>query len=129
GQVVVDPGETLLRAGVNLREFELDFVNRFNDRLYFATKSGMIVCIRESAQVAPRPLKDPSARPFGYVPPDGIPVTPPPAPSAEPRLDAGAQAGEPAPSADKTKDKPESDQEKDPEKEKKEPEAEKDEPK
>jgi hypothetical protein len=129
GQVVVDPGETLLRAGLNLREFELDFVNRFNDRLYFATRSGMIVCIRESAQVAPRPLKDPSARPFGYVPPEGITTTPPPTPEAETKPEAGAEPGEAAPAADKAKEKPEAEKAKDQEKEKKEPEADKDEPK
>jgi outer membrane protein assembly factor BamB len=59
GRVLVDPGESLLRAGLNLREFDLNIVNRFDDRLYFATPSGMIVAIREVDQVAPRVLKDP----------------------------------------------------------------------
>ena len=129
GQVVVDPGESLLRAGLNLREYELDFVNRFNDRLYFATTSGMIVCIRESAQVAPRPLRDPNARPFGYVPPEGITTNPAPTPPAETKPDADAEPGEAAPGAEKPNDKPEGDAEKAPEKDKKEPEAEKEEPK
>ena len=111
GQVVVDPGETLLRAGLNLREYELDFVNRFNDRLYFGTRSGMIVCIRETGQVAPRPLKDPTARPFGYVPPEGLSTTPPPTPSAETKPEAGAEPGEAAPAADK--DKPADEKDKD----------------
>ena len=72
GRVLVDPGETLLRAGLDLREFELNIINRFNDRLYFATPSGLIVCIRESGQVNPRPLVDPTAKRFGYAPPEGI---------------------------------------------------------
>ena len=135
GRVLVDPGETLLRAGLNLREYELNIVNRFNDRLYFATPSGLIVCLREAGQVHPRPLKDPKAHPFGYVPPEGINATPPAAPcerSPSPR--PAAEPGEEKPAgADKEKDKPDDDADKespdDKEKEKKAPEAEKDEPK
>jgi outer membrane protein assembly factor BamB len=128
GRDIADPGETLLRAGLKLREFELDFVNRFNDRLYFATRSGMIVCIRESGQVAPRPLRDPNARPFGYIPPEGI-TTPTPTPAAETKPEGEAEPGEAAPAADKAKGKPADEKPKDQEKEKKEPEADKDEPK
>ena len=40
GRTLVDPGETHIRAGLNLREYDLDIVNRFNDRLYFATVVG-----------------------------------------------------------------------------------------
>jgi hypothetical protein len=81
--------------------------------------------------VAPRPLKDPNARPFGYVPPEGISTIPVPTPPAETKPDAGAEPGDAAPAADKPKDKPEGDAEKAPgkDKDKKEPEAEKDEPK
>ena len=84
GRMVVDPGETHLRAGLNLRDYDLDIVNRFNDRLYFATSSGLIVCLRETGQPQPRLLRDPKALPFGYVPPEGIKQTPPAAPAAEP---------------------------------------------
>ncbi len=133
GRVLVDPGETLLRAGLDLREYELNIVNRFNDRLYFATPSGLIVCIRESGQVNPRPLKDPKAHPFGYVPPEGITTPAPPPAAEETKPDAGAaEPGADKPAADKEKKEPD-DAEKpkpaDTEKEKKEPEAEKDEPK
>jgi PQQ-like domain len=128
GRDIADPGETLLRAGLDLREFDLDFVNRFNDRLYFATPSGMIVCIRESGQVAPRPLRDPTARPFGYVPPEGI-TAPAPTPSAETKPEAGTEPGEATPAADKAKDKPADEKDKGQDKEKKDPEADKDEPK
>ena len=41
GRMVVDPSESHLRAGLNLREYDLDIVNRFNDRIYFATRSGI----------------------------------------------------------------------------------------
>ena len=71
----------MLRAGLDLREFTLNIVNRFNDRLFFATPSGMIVSIRETAQVEPRLLKDPKALPFGYVPPEGLKPPPPPIPT------------------------------------------------
>ncbi len=84
GRTIVDPGETHLRAGLNLRDYDLDIVNRFNDRLYFATSSGMIVCLRETGHPQPRPLRDPKALAFGYVPPEGIKPTPPAAPAAEP---------------------------------------------
>jgi outer membrane protein assembly factor BamB len=97
GRMVLDPGESHIRAGLNLREYDLDIVNRFNDRLYFATDSGMIICLRETGHQKPHPLKDPKALPFGYVPPEGLKVTPPAAPAAEP----GAQPKEPAaPGAD-----------------------------
>jgi outer membrane protein assembly factor BamB len=113
GRILVDPGETHLRAGLNLREFDLDIVNRFNDRIYFATSSGLIVCLRETGQPQPRLLKDPKALPFGYVPPEGIKLTPPAPPSAQPTNEPAAAAGEDAAAApDKDKPKPDADQEK-----------------
>ena len=93
GRMLVDPGETHIRAGLNLRDYDLDIVNRFNDRLYFATSSGMIVCLRETGHPQPRLLKDPKALPFGYVPPEGLKPTPPPAPAAEPGAAAEERAG------------------------------------
>jgi outer membrane protein assembly factor BamB len=112
GRVVLDPGETHLRAGLNLREFDLDIVNRFNDRIYFATSSGLIVCLREIGQPQPRPLKDPKALPFGYVPPEGIKLTPPAPPGAQPKAEAGAAPDEDAAAAAKDKEKPDADKEK-----------------
>jgi outer membrane protein assembly factor BamB len=108
GRMLVDPGETFIRAGLKLREYDLDIVNRFNDRIYFATSSGMIICLREKGQPQPRLLRDPKAPPFGYVPPEGLKQSPPPAPPAEPGAapkDEGAPgADEPAAAADKAKD-------------------------
>jgi outer membrane protein assembly factor BamB len=113
GRMLVDPGETFLRAGLKLREYDLDIVNRFNDRMYFATSSGMIVCMREKGQVTPRLLRDPKAPPFGFVPPEGLKPTPPPPPAAEPG--AEPKEGVPAPGAEEpaapaAKEKPPADE-------------------
>jgi len=72
GTMVLDPRSTYQRAGVNLREFSLGITNNLDDRMYFATPSGLILCLREAAQVTPRMLRDPKAKPFGYIPPEGI---------------------------------------------------------
>jgi outer membrane protein assembly factor BamB len=89
GRTINDPSETHLRAGLNLRDYDLDIVNRFNDRTCFATSSGMIISLREIGQTAPRPLRDPKQHAFGFIPPEGlkpaIPTTPAPAaPGEEP---------------------------------------------
>jgi hypothetical protein len=90
GRIVFDPGETHLRLHLNLREYDQAVVNRANDRIYLGSNSGMIVCLREAALPQPRLLRDPKARPFGYVPPEGIRPTPPATPSVTP--EAGAEA-------------------------------------
>jgi outer membrane protein assembly factor BamB len=110
GRMVVDPSGSYLRAGLNLREYDLSIVNRFNDRMYFGTKCGLIVALRESGLPQPSPLRDPRQLPFGYIPPEGLLQTPPPAPAAEqpaaaPDAQPGAAEGEPA--AKKEADKPE----------------------
>ena len=88
GKIVYDPTTTLQRSGINLREFVLGPTNRFDDRLYFGTTHGLVVCLREIAQVAPRRVRDPKAKPFGYIPPEGYPdvanPNPPTTPAAEP---------------------------------------------
>ncbi len=84
GRVVVDPGETFVRAGLSLREYNLNIVNRFNDRMYFATGSGMIVCLREAGQAQPRPSKirrrchsaTSRRKASGRRPPRCLPMTP-----------------------------------------------------
>ena len=75
GKIIYDPATTFQRAGINLRGFALGPTNRFDDRLYFGTTHGLVVCLREIGQVAPRPLRDPKAKPFGYIPPEGYPDT------------------------------------------------------
>ncbi|MDG3006472.1 outer membrane protein assembly factor BamB family protein [Paludisphaera mucosa] len=72
GKVLLDPAATFQRAGLNLRDFELSFPEHHDDRLYLATPSGVLVCLREIGATKPRLLRDPNAKPFGYVPPEGI---------------------------------------------------------
>ena len=73
GKIVYDPVTTLQRSGINLRNFSLGPTNRFDDRLYFGTSNGLVICIRELAQVTPRLIRDPKEKPFGYIPPEGYP--------------------------------------------------------
>lgn len=93
GKIIYDPAMTLQRSGINLRDFTLGPTNRFDDRLYFGTSHGLIVCIRELAQVKPRQIRDPKAKPFGYIPPEGYPdVTNPTAQPVKPATPAEAEA-------------------------------------
>jgi outer membrane protein assembly factor BamB len=82
GQILADPAATMQRAGLNLREHNLSMLNRYDDRLYFGTASGVVVCLREIGATQPKLLRDPKALPFGYIPPEGIRPTPPPSPAA-----------------------------------------------
>jgi outer membrane protein assembly factor BamB len=109
GRMLIRPTETFLRAGLNLRDYKYFVVNRFNDRMYFATPSGMIVCLREAGQVQPRLLKDPKAHPFSYVPPEGIRPKPVAA-SPEETKTAPEEGAEAAPG--EKKEKPDADEEK-----------------
>ena len=106
GQTVASPSATLNRYGLNLREYALGVTNRQNDRLYFGTESGLLICLREIGQTNPRLLRDPNVLPFGYIPREGIikELITPPAP-----LSIGAEL--PAAPADKPADadKPEGD--------------------
>ncbi len=107
GRIVVDPAGSLLRAGLSLREYDMNVVNRFNDRMHFATSSGMILAIRETGQPKPKLLRDPSKPPFGYIPPEGLKETPgaiaptEPATPPEGAVEAGA-----APAGDEAKPAP-----------------------
>jgi len=101
GQMLVSPRESLERAGLNVRAFDLGVTNRVNDRLYLGTSSGMLVCIREIGLTTPRPLRDPKAIPFGTVPPEGVSLTPPPTTVAPPEEKAAeAPAAEKPPAAE-----------------------------
>jgi hypothetical protein len=103
GRMVADPSESHLRAGLDLREFDMSVVNRFDDRLIFATSCGMIVALRELGMAQPQLLRDPKQLPFGYIPPEGLQLTPPTPPAAEPGAAPEAQpaAGqEPAPAGE-----------------------------
>ncbi len=100
GRIVIDPAASHLRAGLNLREYPLYLVNRFNDRMYLGTRSGLILALREIGQVRPQLLRDPKQPPFGFIPPEGIELNPPPPPETpaenttpEPAADAANPAG------------------------------------
>jgi outer membrane protein assembly factor BamB len=101
GQIVADPRATFERIGLNLRPYEFGLTNRQNDRLYFATASGLILALREVGQTTPRLLRDPKALPFGTIPKEGVSPTPPLAPPAEPAPAPGEE--KPAPAEEKEK--------------------------
>ena len=103
GQILTDRAATMQRAGLNLHEYDLSMLNRFDDRLYFGTQSGVVVCLREIGATQPRLLHDAKALPFGYIPPGGIRPTPPPSPAVE----------TPAETKDEDKDKAKDDASKD----------------
>ena len=92
GKIIHDPSATLQRAGVNLRGFALGPTNRFDDRLYFATTHGLVICLREITQVAPRRIRDPKEKPFGYIPPEGYPDVTNPIPPTAPTTEVPAAA-------------------------------------
>jgi outer membrane protein assembly factor BamB len=71
GQILADARATFERAGLNLRGYTVGLTNNLNDRLYMATPSGLIICLREMGQIEPRPVRDPKAPPFGFIPPEG----------------------------------------------------------
>ena len=86
GKMVYDPLTTSSRAGINLRDYNLGPTNRLDDRLYFGSAHGLLLCLRESNQLAPRMIRNPNMKPLGYIPPEGYPEgaspggpTPPPA--------------------------------------------------
>jgi outer membrane protein assembly factor BamB len=78
GQILADPRATYQRAGLNLRDYDLSLTNDLNDRLYMATRSGMVISLREIGQTQPRPLRDPKLPPFGFIPPEGALTVPTP---------------------------------------------------
>jgi outer membrane protein assembly factor BamB len=114
GRILADPSATFQRAGLNLREYNLSMLNRYDDRLFFGTSSGMVICLREIGETAPRPLRDTKALPFGYIPPEGIKKTPaatpaaeaPAEPAAEPKDEPAKDEAAPPPAEKKAKDKP-----------------------
>jgi outer membrane protein assembly factor BamB len=96
GQVLADARDTAQRAGFDNRNLTMVFPNQINDRLYFASPSGVVVCLREIGHLQPTPLRDPSLPPFGTIPPDGFTsdVEEPPA-ATVPANEPGAE-GDPA---------------------------------
>jgi hypothetical protein len=110
GKVLADSAATFQRAGLNLREFDLSMLNRYDDRLCLGTNSGMIVCLREIGSNQPKPIRDPKALPFGYIPPEGLRKTPVGRPAAEPGAEGkDAEKKDAAEMPADAKDKPDAD--------------------
>ncbi len=77
GKLVATPRATFERAGLNLRGFDLPMPNPDNDRLYFGTHSGLVVCVRETGQLSPALLRDPNKeKAFGVLPEEVMPTQP-----------------------------------------------------
>jgi outer membrane protein assembly factor BamB len=90
GKILATPRDTAERAGLNLRDFTLALTNHLNDRLYFATPSGFVICLREQGRSQPTLLRHPSKLPFGHIATEEA-ETPPATPPAEPgEPDTGA---------------------------------------
>ena len=70
GKLVASPSATFEGDhGLNLRGFELPMPNPENDRLYFGTHSGLVVCVRETNLFTPALLRDPQKeKAFGILP-------------------------------------------------------------
>lgn len=78
GKIVFDPQTTFQRSGINLRGYTLGPTNRLDDRLYFGSTNGLLLCLREINQLTPRMVRDSKLKPFGYIPPEGVPTEVPP---------------------------------------------------
>lgn len=89
GKLLATPRETRDRAGLNLRDFEFTFANDQNDRMYFATKSGFLMCLHVAGRTVPRPLRDPASKPFGYISPEGEAKVVSPLPEEEAKPEGG----------------------------------------
>lgn len=95
GKLLADADSTLHRAGLDLRGYDLSFLDHFDDRMFLGTSSGVVICLREIGQTKPQLLRDPTAKPFGYVPPEGIRETP--AVNVDDDADADADFSTPPP--------------------------------
>ena len=94
GHMLFDPRDTHERAGVNIRSFQLGPTNRLNDRIYIASRSGMLICFREAGSLKPILLRDPKEKPFGYIPPEGYPDLTQLAPTTTPKTEEKPDAAE-----------------------------------
>lgn len=91
GAILFDSKATRDRAGLNLREYTVVKTNRLNDRIYLASPTGVLLCLREIGRNRPLLVRHPSAIPFGWAK----------APTAPAATDA---QGAPKPEAEKPDD-------------------------
>jgi len=83
GAMRYDAATVLGRFGLDLREFSFRVTNGITDRLYFATPTGLLICLHEIGLTRPLTLKDPREATFGFVPEPDSRTTPAAAPGAE----------------------------------------------
>jgi hypothetical protein len=101
GTVLHSPRDSFESAGVNLRAFTVHDTNELNDRIYLATPSGRMACLRELGRKTPSPLRDPEAKPFGTLPDVAQPATTPPdSPAATGDVETEQPKAEPEPEPD-----------------------------
>lgn len=67
GDLIAGPSSTFQRAGVDLRRYVISTTNDINDRIYLASPSGSIVCLREFGATSPIPLRAATSKPFGFL--------------------------------------------------------------
>lgn len=68
GAMLSDARATRERAGLNIRPYLLGQTNRRNDRIYLATPTGVVLCLRELGRTRPLPVRDVTLPPFGTLP-------------------------------------------------------------
>ena len=67
GSVLRTPSEILRSVGLDLRPFKEAVINSENDRIYLATPTGLVICLREITNLQPRPLRAAADKPFGFI--------------------------------------------------------------
>jgi outer membrane protein assembly factor BamB len=67
GTTIASP-RAVRERGVDVREFTVTPTNHLTGRIYLASTSGLLICLREVGRIKPFALKDPKAREFGWLP-------------------------------------------------------------
>ena len=110
GAILFSPRDTFERAGLNLRDYTVSLTNSHNDRVYVATPSGSLLCLREAGQFIPRELRDPKVPRFGVLPEGAAPAAAPAAaeapPAEEKEKPAEEKPAETVPPPDEKPEKP-----------------------
>ena len=94
GRDLYSAQDTLGRAGLDLRDYEIALTNHVNDRLYYCTPSGSLLCLRQAGELMPRELRDPREPRFGSLLGAGPATQPAPTPEAPPADKAADKAAE-----------------------------------
>lgn len=97
GNIIFDPHAVRERAGLDIRDFDLTMTNHLTGRIFLASASGMVVCLREAGRQKPYMLRDPNAPPIGFIPRQGGAAPPPGAGTTPPAPEGAAGTPPPAP--------------------------------